>query len=88
MSNDSRPASGPAGASVAEMRQGRWNTVGVPTEKSRNFGVTARRLADRLSREGSRVVVIFLLAVVSVVLVVVGPRILGHATNIIFDGLV
>ena len=73
---------------VAEMRTGRMNTVGVPAEKSKNFALTAKRLARRMGRETWLVFLILLMAVSSVALIVSGPRILGHATDIIFDGLV
>ena len=32
---------------VAELRAGRMNSVGVPAEKSKNFSLTAKRLAQR-----------------------------------------
>ena len=76
------------GASVSELRTGRWNTVGIPTEKSENFGDTARRLARLLASEGILVIAILVMAVVSVGLVVSGPRILGHATNLLTKPLI
>jgi ATP-binding cassette subfamily B protein len=63
------------------------SAVGMPTERSRDFTATARRLADRMSREIWLVVVVLTMAVGSVMLSVLGPRILGNATNIVFDGL-
>lgn len=80
-------ASGP-GANVSELRSGRWNTVGIPTEKSENFNATSRRLGRLLAEEGVLVAAILSLAVISVALVVSGPRILGHATNILTRPLV
>ncbi|MFM9131938.1 MAG: ABC transporter ATP-binding protein, partial [Actinomycetota bacterium] len=65
------------GASVTELRSGRWNTVGIPTEKSQNFGQSTRRLARLLSAEGPLVILILVMAVASVAFVVSGPRILG-----------
>jgi ATP-binding cassette, subfamily B, multidrug efflux pump len=74
--------------STAELRGGRMHTVGVPTERSKDFGVTSRRLFDRLGPEKVKVVLVLFLAVASVTLVVSGPRVLGHATDIIFNGFI
>lgn len=71
----------------ASMREGRMSAVGMPTEKSKDFGAAARRLARRMSNEAWAVALIAVMAVVSVGLVVTGPRVLGHATDILFDGL-
>ena len=76
------------GASVTELRSGRWNTVGIPTEKSQNFGQSTRRLVRLLSAEGPLVILILIMAVASVAFVVSGPRILGHATNILTEPLI
>ncbi|MEI8238662.1 MAG: ABC transporter ATP-binding protein [Actinomycetota bacterium] len=70
------------------MRSGRWNTVGVPTEKSKDFKGSVRRLFDRLGPEKAKLYLVGLLAVVSVSLVVSGPKVLGHATNILVEGIV
>ena len=61
--------------------------MGLPTEKSMNFGPSARRLLRRLMPERALVGCVFVLAIVSVVFSVIGPKILGHATNIVFDGV-
>ncbi|HEY1701378.1 MAG TPA: ABC transporter ATP-binding protein [Trebonia sp.] len=63
-------------------------SAGMPAEKSMNFGPSARRLLARLGPERARVVLVLVLAVVSVTLAVIGPRILGHATNLIFAGVI
>ncbi|MFM9226415.1 MAG: ABC transporter ATP-binding protein [Actinomycetota bacterium] len=82
------PASGEAAARLgASMREGRMSAVGMPTAKSKDFGAAARRLAGRMSHERWLVAAIGLMALVSVGLVVTGPRVLGHATDILFDGL-
>ena len=88
MSDENKSADAKPGASVTELRTGRWNTVGIPTEKSENFGETSRRLARLLAREGVLVITILVMAVVSVALVVSGPRILGHATNLLTKPLI
>jgi ATP-binding cassette subfamily B multidrug efflux pump len=60
---------------------------GMVGQRSESFGPSARRLVGRLRPEGVRVLVVLLLGVVSVGLAVVGPRILGRATDLIFAGL-
>ena len=71
----------------SELRTSRMSTVGMPVEKSENFSETAQRLVRLMADEKYLVVLVMFLAVVSVALVVLGPRILGHATDILFDGL-
>ena len=71
----------------SELRNSRMHVVGMPVEKSENFGLTTRRLMGLMAGEKILVGIILLLAVVSVALVVSGPRVLGHATDILFNGL-
>ncbi|MBW4032852.1 MAG: ABC transporter ATP-binding protein [Acidobacteria bacterium] len=59
-----------------------------PAEKALNFGPSAKRLLGRLRPERSMIVAVVLLGVVSVVLSVLGPKILGQATNLIFEGFI
>ena len=47
-----------------------------------------RRLAGELRPDRTLLIIIVLLAVASVGFAVVGPKILGHATNILFEGVV
>ena len=81
--DEQKPASLPG----SELRNSRMSTVGMPVEKSENFADTSRRLLRLMSGEKFLVAMIMLMAIVSVALVVSGPRILGHATDILFDGL-
>jgi ATP-binding cassette, subfamily B, multidrug efflux pump len=61
--------------------------AGMPAEKSKDFGAALRRLGRQMGPERWGVLVVVALAVVSVVFYVLGPRILGHATNLIVDGV-
>ncbi|MFF3444299.1 ABC transporter ATP-binding protein [Streptosporangium sp. NPDC002721] len=62
--------------------------AGMPAEKSMNFGPSARRLMRRMNPDRPKLLAVVALAVASVVLNVIGPRILGHATDIIFTGVI
>ena len=55
-------------------------------EKAQNFGPSAKRLLGRLRPEAAALAFVVLLGVVSVVFSVLGPKILGNATDIIFAG--
>ena len=61
---------------------------GIPGDKSMNFGPSAKRLLRRLRPHRVQVFGVFLLAVGSVLLSVLGPKILGRATDIIFAGAI
>ncbi len=61
--------------------------MGIPMGKAENFGPSARRLAKRLRTERVALSAVLALGVVSVALAVAGPKILGYATDIIFNGL-
>ncbi len=67
--------------------QGRWNVGAVPMERSAKFGESVRRLLQVLGRERWRVMVVGVCAITAVVLNVIGPRILGHATDLIISGI-
>ena len=62
--------------------------MGQPGEKSMDFGPSARRLIGRLRPEIGYVYAVITLAVISVVLTVIGPLLLGRATDIIFAGVI
>jgi ATP-binding cassette subfamily B multidrug efflux pump len=65
-----------------------WLAAGMPTEKSANFGPSARRLLGRLRSHRGRLLVVVGLALISVGLSVIGPKILGRATDTIFAGII
>ncbi|MFS1301663.1 ABC transporter ATP-binding protein [Streptosporangium longisporum] len=60
----------------------------MPAEKAMNFGPSTRRLMRRLSPERPMLLLVIALAVVSVVFSVIGPKILGYATDLIFTGVI
>ncbi len=65
----------------------RGPAMGLPLERSENFRATAFRLLKRLRIEGLRIGGVVFLAVASVVLLVVAPKVLGNATNEIVNGV-
>ena len=60
---------------------------GMVGQKSMDFGPSARRLLGRLRPYRLKVAAVLVLAVVSVGLSVLGPRLLGQATDLIFAGI-
>jgi ATP-binding cassette subfamily B protein len=66
---------------------GRWGAFGMPAEKSANFKQSLRRLLAMLRRERIGLAAVVALAVSSVTLSVLGPKMLGRATDVIFTGL-
>ncbi|MGK5672770.1 ABC transporter ATP-binding protein [Micromonospora sp. URMC 106] len=60
----------------------------MPAERSMNFGPSARRLLRRLRPDRLPLVAVIALAVASVGLSVIGPKVLGHATDLIFTGVI
>ncbi|SDU80306.1 ABC transporter ATP-binding protein [Jiangella alkaliphila] len=73
-----RPGGGPPGMAA----------MAGPPQKALNFGPSAKRLLAQLRPERAAVALVFVLAVVSVGLNVVGPRLLGHGTDLIFQGVI
>ncbi|WP_249669534.1 ABC transporter ATP-binding protein [Cellulomonas hominis] len=62
--------------------------LGMPGEKSLDFRGSGRRLLGVLRPERWRLVAVVLLGIASVALAVTGPKVLGSATDVIFDGVV
>ncbi|MEU8886397.1 ABC transporter ATP-binding protein [Streptomyces sp. NPDC048442] len=62
--------------------------MGPPAEKSMDFRGSAKRLVRRLAPEKAVLWVLFVALVFSVALSVIGPKILGAATDLLFAGIV
>ncbi|WP_454164343.1 ABC transporter ATP-binding protein [Gordonia iterans] len=71
-----RPGGGPPGM------------AGPTLEKAKSFTPTLKRLVRKLSAYRGRLSVILLAIVGSVALTAVAPRVLGHATDLLFDGVI
>ena len=57
---------------------------GMVGQKAMTFGPSAKRLIRRMTPERNRAFAVIALAVASVFLLAYGPRLLGHATDLIF----
>jgi ATP-binding cassette subfamily B protein len=66
---------------------GRMGAAGMPLERSKDFKNSTRRLAARLRPEQLGVMAVLALAITSVSLMVLAPKLLGGATNIIVSGV-
>ena len=62
--------------------------VQAPTERSRDFKGSVVRLVKRLTPQRGLVAVVISLGVTGVGIGVVGPLILGHATDLLFNGVI
>ncbi|GKV71165.1 ABC transporter ATP-binding protein [Pseudarthrobacter sp. NCCP-2145] len=90
------PASATGGAGVVRIprpvggpgRGGPFAGMNVPAEKAMNFWPSAKRLLGKLRPERAWLLLVFVTAVAGVALSVIGPRLLGEGTNLIFAGVV
>jgi ATP-binding cassette, subfamily B, multidrug efflux pump len=90
--------SGPMGAAGGRRRPGGFrggpgggpggHMAMAPAEKAKDFRGSFRRLIGRLLPEAGRIVVVVALGIVSVAFSVAGPKILGNATTLLFEGIV
>jgi ATP-binding cassette, subfamily B, multidrug efflux pump len=60
----------------------------LPPQKTKDLGKTLRQLLARLRPERTRIIISAILALGSVAGTVIGPKIIGNATNVIFDGVI
>jgi ATP-binding cassette subfamily B multidrug efflux pump len=65
----------------------RPGSIGMPVERSKDFGATTRRLIQMMRPERAGVIASLILSLCGVGAMVVGPKILGHATDVIVRGL-
>ena len=75
---------GPGGPGGGPMHMGMM----MPAAKARSFRTSFRRLLGELRPERALVLAVAGLGVISVAFSIVGPRLLGNATNVLFEGVV
>jgi len=56
--------------------------------RSRDFTGSARRLFRRLNPQRTAIAAVLALSIGSIVLSAIGPRVLGHATDLLFNGVI
>jgi ATP-binding cassette subfamily B multidrug efflux pump len=78
-----RPKYGPPAGGGGRM----WGQA-RPVEKSLNFFPSLKRLLRHLAPERMILILVVLLAVTGIVMNVLGPKILGMATDVIFTGII
>jgi ABC-type multidrug transport system fused ATPase/permease subunit len=62
--------------------------IQAPTERSRDFTGSAVRLVKRLTPQRGLTALVILLGIGGIAIGVIGPRILGHATDLLFNGVI
>ncbi len=63
-------------------------TVQAPMERSRDFTGSTIRLVKRLTPQRGLTAAVILLGIGGIAIGVIGPRILGHATDLLFNGVI
>ncbi|WP_442874916.1 ABC transporter ATP-binding protein [Actinoplanes sp. NBC_00393] len=84
MTSPDRPQPRPMGGPPAA----RMMMAGGPPEKLQDFKGSTKRLLGLLKPQRALVGAVLVFGIASVTLSVLGPYLLGHATNVIFDGVI
>ena len=61
--------------------------AGMPAEKPQDLTGSVKRLAGLMRPERMGAIIVIVVAIVSVTLTVIGPKVLGRGTDVIFEGL-
>ncbi|MDF3001764.1 MAG: transporter ATP-binding protein [Bacillota bacterium] len=84
-----RPAGGgPVGGPMGGRGGGPGGALGRPVEKAKDFKGSLKRLSFYLAPQKMRFFIVGILAVVSTVFSIFGPKVLGKATTKIADGVI
>ncbi len=79
-----RPGAGPGRG----FGSGGGHFMAAPAAKARDFKGTLKRLGALLKPQAGRIALVMVLAAASVALSVAAPKVIGKATNVIFEGVV
>jgi ATP-binding cassette subfamily B multidrug efflux pump len=75
-----------ARAEEARVASGDWDSL--PQGKAENFGASFRRLIGLLRPHKLALILVSVLGALGVLLTILAPKVLGEATNIIFEGVI
>jgi ATP-binding cassette, subfamily B, multidrug efflux pump len=81
------PRRGPGPAPGSNVGPARF-MGGMSTEKALDFGGSSRRLLRMLSPQRPLIIAALIMGVLSVGLSVIGPKVLGNVTNLVFSGFI
>jgi ATP-binding cassette subfamily B protein len=81
------PRRGPGPAPGSNVGPARF-MGGMSTEKALDFAGSSRRLLRMLSPQRPLIIAALVMGVVSVALSVIGPKVLGNVTNLVFSGFI
>ncbi|HAL30732.1 MAG TPA: hypothetical protein DCP20_08480, partial [Coriobacteriia bacterium] len=82
------PAPGPGRGPRGPMMGPGGHGLMAGSSSTKDFKGSLKRLAGYLRPEATKLVLVFLLTALSVAGMVAGPRILGSATNVLFEGVI
>lgn len=60
----------------------------MPVQKAKNFKSSLKRLIGYLKPYSIALIIVFAAAILSTVFTILSPKILGHATDVLFDGMI
>ncbi|MBS4175328.1 ABC transporter ATP-binding protein [Bacillus sp. FJAT-49736] len=66
---------------------GHGHGFGMPVQKAKDFKGTFKRLIAYLKPHRARLVSVFLMAILSTVFMIIGPKLMGNATTKLFEGM-
>jgi len=61
--------------------------MGIPGEKAKDFGGSIKKLAGYLGKYKWTIIIVWILAILSTIFMILGPKILGKATDELFTGI-
>jgi len=78
----------PGGPGGPGFGPGRHMGMGMPVAKPQQFKASLKRLAGYLRPQAALIMLVLVLGAASVAFNIVGPKLLGNATNLVFEGVV